>query len=161
MTSDGEEEAIPWTTTVGASGKSLTSSAESRAADEFAISDTDLSKDWHGPVPSPEVLAAYARISPDLPGRLLHLVEVEARFQQEMYEKTLNSARRSRRFGLVTIVAIWLLSMAVGVYSLVRGGDPIAFTIGPAISVLVSAVGFYFARYSATAESRTDRGAKK
>jgi uncharacterized membrane protein len=51
---------------------------------------------WSGPIPDPASLAAYQRLVPDAPERILSMAEEEARFRRELTQRDHDSANRTK-----------------------------------------------------------------
>ncbi|MDQ7003062.1 MAG: DUF2335 domain-containing protein [Ghiorsea sp.] len=76
-----------------------------------------------GPIPAPEMLAAYSKIIPNAPERILAMAEIESQHRQDLEKKTLSANindRKSARFEIklaqILAATICLSLIAAGTY---------------------------------------------
>lgn len=105
------------------------------ATDQVAV-ERHESSFYSGPLPSPEDLAAYGRISPDLVDRIVSAFEDERSHRHRM------DARQSRRasLGLAAGFAVAVLFLVVSAWLISNGHDIAGVVLGSFDLVALTAV---------------------
>lgn len=94
---------------------------------------------WEGPFPSPEDMAAYAKVSPELPGKILQVAMEEYQFQQGWQIRKERAANHYVITMVISLVALMAFSALVA-SALVKQGAGLGATMVvalPALSALI------------------------
>ena len=102
-----------------------------------------------GPLPSPEVMAGYARLDPDLPGRITQMAEEEGRHRRWMEQNGLRWEYRERLMGLVIGGLVSALIIGCATYTALQGQPIAGGVIGTGGIVGIAAVFVYGSRRKA------------
>ncbi|WP_430468756.1 DUF2335 domain-containing protein [Vreelandella titanicae] len=96
--------------------------------------------DYVGQLPSPELLAAYEKISPGFSEQLLRMVEAEAQHRRELEDTVLEASARETRRGQLFSLSIALCSLIAGVTLTAQGAEVAGGIIGSAGIIGVVAI---------------------
>lgn len=105
---------------------------------------------WAGPVPPADLLARYAEISPDMPERIIRMVEEQNKYQMEQAMRIEKAERVSRRVSAAVMVLTAVFTVVTAWVLLSQEEDALALIVGlstPVSACIVAAVFFRSARH--------------
>jgi len=85
---------------------------------------------FSGPIPPPQVLADYDKISPGFADRIISMAESEAKHRHTLEEKALKSQIIEIRLGQIFAFLIGSFTIAAGAFSAIRGAQIAGSIIG-------------------------------
>lgn len=88
-----------------------------------------------GKPPNPETLAKYGRIDPEIPNRILKIIEQEGNHRRELEQFALKWAIRLDLLSVICAFILVIATLLVGVYFLVNGFPVTGATIITSVTV--------------------------
>ncbi len=129
--------------------RALTILAGQEFAEETGFQAESWSRTWMGPLPSPEDLAAFKQVQPNLVERIIRMYEVAANHEMEMDQGTLqlnqsvvNAENRMGYFGLAAAFLLGAGSIVAAVWLALAGHTLVALPVGLGIPAMLLATTF-------------------
>lgn len=129
--------------------RALTILARQEFAEDAGFQAEAWSRTWMGPLPSPEDLAAFNQVQPDLVERIIKMYEAAANHEREMDQGTLqlnqSVVTAENRMGYLGLAAAFLLgggSIVAAVWLALAGHTLVALPLGLGIPAMLLATTF-------------------